>query len=126
MSSTNKRPISPHLGMYKPQLTSTLSILNKVTGFALSAGALLLTVWLLIILHGKESFNIFQIYRYSFIGQFMLFGWLCAFIYYILNNLREMFWDLGYGFEIRTVYASGIAMVIATTVATLLIWMGVY
>ncbi|MBU6474418.1 MAG: succinate dehydrogenase, cytochrome b556 subunit [Alphaproteobacteria bacterium] len=123
MSNTN-RPLSPFMlgSTYKPQITSVLSILHRITGAALAAGTLLLAWWLFAALSGVRAFGVFQAFRESFIGQFMLFGWLFSFVYHLLNGIRHLKWDLGYGIEMKRVYRSGYLVIGGTIVITLLIW----
>lgn len=116
------RPLSPHLQIYKPQLTSTLSILHRVTGAGLAAGALLVTAWLSAAAAGDDSFALAQKFRDSLIGQVMLFGWLFAFVYHFFNGLRHLKWDLGYGLNIKSVYRTGYIVVAASFLLTGMIW----
>lgn len=116
------RPLSPHLQIYKPQLTSVLSILHRATGAALAAGAVLVAVWLFAVLAGDAAFARVQDFRQSLIGQIMLFGWLFSFIYHFLNGLRHLKWDAGFGLDIKSVYQSGWVVVIGAVIVTLVIW----
>lgn len=118
----NARPLSPHLQVYRPQLTSMLSILHRMTGAALGFGAILVTIWLLAALSGDAAFATLQKFRASIIGQLMLFGWLFAFVYHFLNGLRHLKWDLGFGINMKSVYRSGWVAVLGAVILTLLIW----
>ena len=121
MSSQN-RPLSPHLQVYKPQLTSVLSITHRLTGVALAVGTLLLVYWLAAAAGGAESFETAQNFVGSWFGLLILFGWSVALFYHLCNGIRHLFWDAGYGFELGDAYQSGWAVVIATGVLTLLAW----
>lgn len=116
------RPLSPHLQVYRWQLTMTLSILHRIAGAALGVGALLVMAWLLAGLLGDPYFSLFHDFKESLIGQVMLFGWLYAFVYHFLNGLRHLVWDLGYGLDLGNAYRSGWAVVVLSAVFTLLIW----
>ena len=118
----NARPLSPHLQVYRPQLTSVLSILHRITGAALGFGAILVTVWLLAALSGDAAFALVQKFRASIIGQLMLFGWLFAFVYHFLNGIRHLKWDLGFGLNMKSVYRSGWVAGLGAVILTLLIW----
>lgn len=120
--SANERPLSPHLQIYKPQLTSALSILHRLTGVALGFGTLLLVWWLAAAAAGPEAFATAQGFIGSWLGLLLLFGWSVALFYHLCNGIRHLFWDAGYGFELPQAYASGWAVVIATGVLTLLAW----
>lgn len=117
------RPLSPHLQIYKPQLTSVLSILHRATGAALAAGALLLTAWLFAALAGDDAFALVQGFRRSLPGQVMLFGWLFSFVYHFLNGLRHLKWDALFGLDMKSVYSSGWVVAIGAVAVTGAIWM---
>ena len=121
MSSSN-RPLSPHLQVYRPQLTSMLSILHRITGVALAVGTLLLVYWLAAAAGGPESFANAQALVGSFIGRLFLFGWTFALYYHLCNGIRHLFWDAGYGFEMQTAERSGWLVVGASAALTLLSW----
>ena len=121
----SNRPLSPHLQIYKPQITSVLSILHRMTGAALTAGAIFVTLYLYAAFNSAECFASMQTFRASFIGQFMLFGWLFSFIYHFLNGIRHLKWDSGYGIEMKSVYRSGWILVFGSIFLTLLIWVSV-
>lgn len=116
------RPLSPHLQVYKPQLTSFTSILHRFSGIALSAGILYLLCWLLAVANGAESFDRLQDFNGSIIGRLLLFGWSVAFFYHLLNGIRHLAWDAGFGFELPTAYKSGYAVLIGTAILTITAW----
>ena len=113
MSSEN-RPLSPHLQVYRPQLTSTLSILHRLTGIALAIGTLLLIYWLVAAASGPEAFAQAQGLIGSIIGRLLLLGWTFALFYHLCNGIRHLYWDAGYGFELSTVYRSGWSVVVVS------------
>ncbi|HMK68723.1 MAG TPA: succinate dehydrogenase, cytochrome b556 subunit [Stellaceae bacterium] len=117
-----ERPLSPHLQIYRWQLTSVLSILHRMTGVALSVGTLLLAWWLVALASGEESYDAAQGFVGSFLGKLLLLGWSFAVFYHLANGIRHLFWDAGYGFEIKTTYASGWTVVAASALLTVLAW----
>jgi succinate dehydrogenase / fumarate reductase cytochrome b subunit len=119
---TVRRPLSPHLQIYTPQLTSILSIMNRVTGIALSAGTLLLVWWLVAAASGPDAFATVQGFIASPIGLFVLFGWTVSLFFHFFNGIRHLAWDAGFGFDLPQTYASGWAVVIATAVSSVLVW----
>ena len=123
---TGGRPLSPHLQVYKPQLTSVLSILHRMTGVALAAGTLLLVWWLIAAATGADAFNTVQMVIGSWIGRLLLFGWSFALFYHLCNGIRHLFWDMGRGFELPTVAASGWAVVIISIALTGIAWVWGY
>ena len=123
---TGGRPLSPHLQVYKPQLTSILSILHRMTGVALAGGTLLLVWWLIAAATGPAAFNTVQMVIGSWIGRLCLFGWSFALFYHLCNGIRHLFWDMGKGFELPTVAASGWAVVIISFALTGIAWVWGY
>src|ERR1700741_74027 len=95
------RPLSPHLQIYRPQLTSVLSILHRATGIALGVGTLLLVYWLIAVAAGagaRAAYDVAQRLIGSWFGRLLLFGWTLAFFYHLANGVRHLAWDAGYGF----------------------------
>ncbi len=121
MSSAN-RPLSPHLQVYRPQLTSILSIVHRLTGVALAFGTLLLVYWLAAAATGPEAFFTAQNLIGSIVGRLLLFGWTFALFYHLCNGIRHLFWDAGYGFDLPAAYRSGWLMVIASFALTFGAW----
>lgn len=119
---TVRRPLSPHLQVYTPQLTSILSIMNRVTGIALSAGTLLLVWWLVAAASGPGAFSTVQGFIASPVGLFVLFGWTASLFFHFYNGIRHLAWDAGFGFDLPQTYASGWAVVTAAAVSTILVW----
>ena len=119
---TVRRPLSPHLQIYTPQMTSILSIMNRVTGIALSAGTLLLVWWLVAAASGPDAFNTVQGFVASPVGLFVLFGWTASLFFHFYNGIRHLAWDAGFGFDLPQTYASGWAVVIATVASSILVW----
>jgi len=99
MAAVN-RPLSPHLQIYKPQLTSVLSIIHRGTGVFLTLGALFLSCWLLSIANGPESYTAVQQYILAWYGQIILYAWVYSLYYHLCNGIRHLFWDMGLGLEI--------------------------
>ncbi|MDF1794028.1 MAG: succinate dehydrogenase, cytochrome b556 subunit [Thalassobaculaceae bacterium] len=120
--SAHNRPLSPHLQVYKPQLTSILSISHRATGIALAVGTLLLVWWLLAAAAGPEAFATAQGFLGSWFGLLILFGFSYALMYHLCNGIRHLFWDAGYGFELETAYNSGWMTVGASVVLTIIAW----
>lgn len=120
--ATDKRPLSPHLQVYKPQITSILSITHRATGAALAVGTLLLVYWLVSAAAGPEAFTHAQSVLGSKLGQLAMFLWTFALAYHLCNGIRHLCWDAGYGFEIDEIEKSGKIVVVASLVMTFLIW----
>ncbi len=120
--TTDPRPLSPHLQIYRWQLTSVLSILHRASGVALAVGAILLISWLGSAADGPGPCAKFQNFLGSWIGLVLLFGWSVALFYHSCNGIRHLWWDTGRGLELKSVYASGWTVVAATTGLTVVAW----
>ena len=120
------RPLSPHLQVYRPQITSILSILHRITGVALTFATLLLTWWLAAAAYGPEQFADAQAFLGSWIGQLLLWGFTFAVFYHLANGVRHLMWDFGWGFEIDQVRKTGIAVVAFAAVATVITLIAAY
>ena len=117
------RPLSPGLQIYRPQLTSVLSFSHRITGIALSVGTLLLVAWLIAAAAGPHAYSIVQGFMRSWLGLALLFGWTFSFFFHLCNGIRHLAWDVGSGFELRTIYASGWTVVVASTLLTVAAWL---
>ncbi len=117
-----RRPLSPHLQVYRPQISSVLSITHRLTGIALGVGTLLLTWWLVAAASGEAAFADVQGFIGSPMGVLVLLGWTFALYYHLANGIRHLAWDAGFGFELPTMHRTGLAVVIAAGAMTLLTW----
>jgi succinate dehydrogenase / fumarate reductase cytochrome b subunit len=116
------RPLSPNIQIYRPQLTSILSIANRITGVLLSFYAVVLVVWLIAAAAGPQAYSIMHGLIESWIGQALLFGCTFSFFLHLCGGIRHLVWDAGYGFDLRTIYASGWTVVIASVALTGAAW----
>ena len=122
-ASKRPRPLSPNIQIYRPQLTSVLSIANRITGVVLSACAVGLVVWLIAAATGPHAYASVQGAMASWLGQIVLFGASFAFFLHFCGGIRHLFWDTGHGLELRSIYASGWAVVAASVVLTAIAWL---
>ena len=119
----DNRPLSPHLGIYKWQLTMALSILHRITGVALFLGTLLLTWWIILSIYAPWNINSFLGPFFSSpIGKVMLMGWSAALFYHTCNGVRHLCWDIGLGFEVSTAKKTAVLVLIATIILTAVSW----
>ena len=121
MSGSN-RPMSPHLQVYRPQLTSVLSITHRATGVALGAGSIFLVWWIMAAAGGAEYFSYVQKIMGSWIGLLVLLGFSWAVFFHLCNGIRHLFWDAGYGFELDVAYKTGWATLVGSVVLTAIAW----
>jgi succinate dehydrogenase / fumarate reductase cytochrome b subunit len=119
---SDPRPLSPHLQIYRPQLTTVMSISHRATGVALSVGTILLVWWLVAAATGPDSYAGMRNFLGSWIGLLLLFGWSVALFYHLCNGLRHLWWDTVHGLDLKSVYTSGWIVVAATALLTVLAW----
>ena len=122
VSAQNARPMSPHLGIYRWQLTMTLSILHRATGVALAVGTVLLCALLIGLASGPESFAAIRGFCASPFGIFLMIGWTWSLFFHSCNGIRHLLWDVGWGFEIPRAYATGWTVVALSLVLTIATW----
>ncbi|MCB9957121.1 MAG: succinate dehydrogenase, cytochrome b556 subunit [Rhodospirillaceae bacterium] len=120
--TTRTRPLSPHLQVYKPQITSVLSILHRMTGVALVAGTLVLVYWLAAAADGPAAYATAQGWIGSWLGYLLMIGWSGAFFYHLCNGIRHLVWDVGCGLTIDAATKSGWTVVFASAGLTVLAW----
>ena len=118
--SDRQRPLSPNIQIYRPQLTSVLSIGNRITGVALSAYAVALVIWLVAAAAGPDAYAPIDKFIGSWIGRMVLFGGTFCLFFHFCGGVRHLFWDAGYGFSLRAIYLSGWAVVAASIALTAL------
>jgi succinate dehydrogenase / fumarate reductase cytochrome b subunit len=116
------RPRSPNIQIYRPQLTSVLSIANRLSGVLLSIFAVGLVAWLSAVVAGPQAYSTALVFIRSWAGQILLFGCTFAFFLHLCGGIRHLIWDAGYGFELRTIYASGWTVVVASAALTAIVW----
>ena len=119
-----KRPLSPHLQVYRPQITSVLSISHRMTGIVLAAGAFLLVCWLVVAAYSPVVFEIIQAAVHNWFVRLIAIGWTLCLFYHLSNGIRHLFWDAGVGLEITQARVSGWVVVFSAIFLTALSWVG--
>lgn len=122
--ANRERPLSPFmLGQtYRFQLTSFMSILHRITGISLALGGISLVWWLMAIAIGGDAYAFASRQWSSPLGMLFLFGFTLALVYHLLNGIRHLLWDAGWGFDIPTAYKTGYAVFVLGAIVTGLIW----
>lgn len=126
MASTDvrsKRPISPHLQIYKPIPTMVMSILHRITGAALYFGILILVWWLVAAASGPASYDFANAFLSSWFGKLVLFGFTWALMHHMLGGIRHLVWDTGRLLEKHVSTMLAWATLIGSVVLTVLVWM---
>jgi succinate dehydrogenase / fumarate reductase, cytochrome b subunit len=125
MSVANRptnRPLSPHLQVYRLPMLAILSILHRATGIALSVGALYLATWVMYAASNPHAYSLFQSFNSSIVGRIVLGGWLFSAFFHLCNGIRHLFWDAGYGFDLKDADRSAWIVVVISLIATAASW----
>ena len=117
------RPLSPHLQVYRPQITTVLSISHRIAGVVLAASSMLLVYWLVALASGPDAFATAAGFFGHIVVQVGLAAVSLAFFYHLCNGIRHLAWDAGWGYEIRQVIASGWTVIIAALLLTAAFWL---
>ena len=123
-NSTTKarRPLSPHLQIYRPMLTMMMSIAHRISGAALAIGFVLLAWWLIAVSSGPDAFATVNIFFASILGRFVLFLFSWALIHHMLGGIRHLIWDTGHGLDKTSIEIFAWGTIIGSTALTLLVW----
>ena len=119
----SKNPLSPHLQIYRWQISSLLSIIHRITGILNLLGLIFISAWISSAGIGENLFEYFSVFLKSFIGKFILIGFTWSISYHLLSGIRHFFWDLGYGYEIKTANISGVIVIISSLLLTVFLWL---
>ena len=121
MNDSNN-PLSPHLQIYRWQISSLLSITHRITGILNLFGLIFISAWISSAGIGESLFECFSVILKSFIGKFILIGFTWSISYHLLSGIRHLFWDLGYGYEIKTANFSGVLVILGSLILTVVLW----
>jgi succinate dehydrogenase cytochrome b subunit len=128
MADVNRgnRPLSPHLTIYRPELNMVMSICHRLTGMGLAVAAVLVVWWFLAAASNPGAFAFVDGLLTSWIGGLVLLGALAALWYHFFNGIRHLVWDAGLGFDLGQVQGSGLAVLAAAGVMTVITWVAAY
>ncbi len=113
------RPLSPHLQIYRKQITSVLSILHRITGLLLCLGAVVLVAWIATVSIGPECHARFAALIHSIPGRLLVLGLVFSLLFHLCNGVRHLVWDMGYGFDLGTTTVTGWLVVVLSLLGTL-------
>ena len=119
----SKNPLSPHLQIYRWHISSLLSITHRISGIINLLALILIFFWLIILNLGENNYEFFLLIINSFFGKFILIGFIWSMSFHLLSGIRHLFWDLGYGFEIKTANISGTIVIIFSLALTIIFWL---
>lgn len=122
----DKRPMSPHLQVWRWHVTMATSIFHRASAVALYVGSLLLVGWLVAAATGPEVYAAYEGLLLSPVGLLLLFAFTAAATFHFANGLRHLLWDMGKGLDVKDANASGWFVILFAAVATILIWVGAF
>ena len=116
-------PLSPHLQIYKWQISSLLSITHRIVGVINILAITLICIWVLSLLLGESNYEITQVFLKSFFGKFIIVFLCWTFSFHILNEIRHLVWDMGYGFDLKVTKITGVLAFVGSFVFTILFYL---
>ena len=119
----DNNPLSPHLGIYKWQISSLLSITHRIVGVINILAITLICIWVLSLLLGESNYEITQVFLKSFFGKFIIVFLCWTFSFHILNEIRHLVWDMGYGFDLKVTKITGVLAFVGSFVFTILFYL---
>ena len=119
----NKNPLSPHLQIYKWQISSLLSITHRIVGVVNIIAISLICFWIISLLLGESNYKNIQIFLGNFYGKFLAISLCWTFSFHILNEVRHLFWDAGFGFDLKTAKITGVLSLIGSFILTILFYL---
>ncbi len=115
-------PLTPHLQIYKWQISSLLSITHRIIGVVNTFAVILICIWTMSLLFGETTYENTKIFLNSFFGKFLIISLCWTFSFHILNEIRHLAWDLGYGFDLKISKITGALTVIGSFVLSIIIY----
>ena len=116
-------PLSPHLQIYKWQISSLLSITHRIVGVINILAITLICIWVLSLLLGESNYEITKVFLKSFFGKFIIVFLCWTFSFHILNEIRHLVWDMGYGFDLKVTKITGVLAFVGSFVFTILFYL---
>ena len=118
-----KNPLSPHLQIYGWQISSLLSITHRIIGVVNAIVITLICLWTISLLFGEQNYEVIKFFFQSFFGKFFIISLSWSFSFHILNEIRHLIWDLGYGFDLKISRITGVIAVIGSFILAILIYL---
>ena len=119
----NNNPLSPHIQIYSWNISSLISITHRITGVINIIVLMAVCLWISLLLLGESNYEYIKFFLQSILGKFMILAVVWSFTFQILSEIRHLFWDLGYGFELKTSKISGLIVIFGSFILTILIYL---
>ena len=118
-----ENPLSPHIQIYSWNISSLISISHRIVGVINIQILILVCIWISLLSLGEANYEYIKFFLQSFFGKFLIVGIIWSFTFQILSEIRHLFWDFGYGFELKTSKISGLVVIFGSLVLTILIYL---
>ena len=118
----NENPLSPHIQIYKWHISSLISISHRILGVINIIITTLICLWVALLVLGNSNYELIQKFFETFFGRFIIIGTVWSFSFQILSEIRHLFWDLGFGFELKTSNITGLFVIFGSFILTILIF----
>ena len=119
----NNNPLSPHIQIYSWNISSLISISHRITGVINILVLTFVCLWISLLLLGETNYDYIKFFLQSIFGKFTILGIIWSFSFQILSEVRHLFWDLGYGFELKTSKITGLVVIFGSIIFTILIYL---
>ena len=119
----NKQPLSPHIQIYRWQISSLVSISHRITGIINIIAITLICLWVSCLLLGEANYQIINLFLSSLVGKFFILAITWSFSFQILSEVRHLIMDLGYGFELKTTKISGLLVICGSVILTIIFYL---
>jgi len=119
----NNNPLSPHIQIYSWNISSLISISHRITGVINILVLTFVCLWISLLLLGETNYDYIKFFLQSIFGKFTILGIIWSFNFQILSEVRHLFWDLGYGFELKTSKITGLIVIFGSIIFTILIYL---
>ena len=119
----NNNPLSPHIQIYSWNISSLISISHRIIGVINILVLTFVCLWISLLLLGETNYDYIKFFLQSIFGKFTILGIIWSFSFQILSEVRHLFWDLGYGFELKTSKITGLIVIFGSIIFTVLIYL---
>ena len=120
---SKENPLSPHIQIYSWNISSLISISHRIIGVINIVALTLVCLWIALLLLGETNYEYIKFFLQSYFGKFLILCLTWSFIFQILSEIRHLFWDFGYGFELTTSKISGLFVIFGSFILTVLIYL---
>ena len=118
-----QNPLSPHIQIYQWHISSLVSISHRITGVINILLLSLICFWVVFLIFVQKNYEIIQIFLQTFFGKFLIIAFVWSFSFQILSEIRHLFWDMGYGFDLKLSQITGIIVIVGSILLTILIYL---